>query len=74
MQTENARHLLQRCAVDRDAEVWHEFLDRFDKRIASGVHRTLARFDARLGFEERQDLLQEDNCRQLENRGRYLRR
>lgn len=74
MQSCKARDLLQRCAIDRDAETWQEFLDRFDRRIAAGVYRTLARFDARIGSEDRQDLLQEVYCRLLERRGRYLRR
>ena len=74
MQSCKARDLLQRCAIDRDAETWQEFFNRFDRRIAVGVYRTLAKFDARIGSEDRQDLLQEVYCRLLERRGRYLRR
>jgi len=74
MQTCEARDLLQRCATDRDAEIWQEFLDRFDRRIAAGIYRTLARFDARMGTDEQQDLLQDVYCRLLERRGRYLQR
>jgi RNA polymerase sigma factor (sigma-70 family) len=74
MHTWSSRDLVQRCATDRDAEIWREFLDRFDRRIAAGVYRTLARFDARVSTEEQQDLLQEVYCRLLERRGRYLRR
>lgn len=74
MQSCNARDLLLRCATDRDAETWQEFFDRFERRIAVGVYRTLARFDARIGTDEQQDLLQEVYCRLLERRGRCLRR
>ena len=74
MQTYKTRDLLQRCATDRDAEIWQEFLARFDRRIAAGVYRTLARFDARVGTDEQQDLLQEVYCRLLDRRGRYLQR
>ena len=72
MQSCKARDLLQRCAIDRDAETWQEFFNRFDRRIAVGVYRTRAKFDARIGSEDRQDLLQEVYCRLLERRGRYL--
>jgi RNA polymerase sigma factor (sigma-70 family) len=73
MQTYEARDLIRRCATERDAETWQEFQERFSRPLAMGVRRTLLRFDARIGDDEHQDLLQETYCRLLEGQGRRLR-
>lgn len=74
MQSYEVRDLILRCAEVRDREVWQQFIDRFGRRLWSGVRRTLQRFDARLSEDEHQDLVQEVYCRLLDRQGRYLRR
>jgi len=74
MQTCEARDFIRSCATNRDSELWQEFVERFGRRLSFGVQRTLARFDARVTEDEREDLLQEVYCRLLEKQGRSLRR
>ncbi len=74
MQDQPSLGLVNRCAVERDAELWREFVDRYGHRLAAGVRRALRRCGARVGREERQDLLQEVYLRLLDKQGHRLRR
>ena len=74
MQDQSSLDLVDRCAVDRDAELWREFVERYGHRLTAGVRRALRRCGARVAREGRQDLLQEVYFRLLEKQGQRLRR
>lgn len=74
MQEEAFPDLVRRCALESDAELWREFMDRYGPRMAAGIRRALRRCGARVAREDRQDLLQEVYFRLLEKQGQRLRR
>ncbi len=72
METNGARELLRRCAVQRDGTAWNEFRRRYEVRLLAGVRRGLRRTGMWNPPVEVEDLLQEVYCKLLDNGGRYL--
>ena len=73
MERQSVAELVRECAAGRNPEVWCEFVERFENRLHAGVHRALARCEAQISEQEREDLMQEIYFRLLDRRGKCLR-
>ncbi len=74
MHANQARDLIRRCATHRDYETWERFRRRYERWLTVGVYRTLVRYEAKIGQDEQEDLVQEVYLRLLERNGKGLRR
>ncbi len=72
MESNGARELLQRCAIERDPRAWGKFRRLYEPRLIAGVRRGLRRTGLWNPPVELEDLLQEVYCKLLDNGGRYL--
>lgn len=71
MSTTTACDLFHRCLTRRASDDWHEFIERYGRRIRDAVRRALRRLDDCFAEQEDLDeLVQEFYCRLLAARGR----
>ena len=74
MSVQSVADLVRRCARERDASAWEEFVRRFGGRLRGGVQRALSRAGGGSPAEEFDDLLQEVYYKLLDDGARRLHR